>query len=533
MQRPCRGSLPNQVPARLCCGRDAAEDLRPAQVLERGSDFRTLLDGEQSGDLRAVEQGARREQVVATERNGGGRGFETVFPGTQLDVGGRGRGRREGRRPEGAEPGEPEASVVAQGRRLDTELEDARDRASLRTREDGAAGEGRDALGRTAFRGRRAQAQGVTGGELVAAILGDAESGPVRRVPLQESDGGGGRNRLKAAPEAGIGADPLERALLLIRIPRRKQAQLLTDPFSSDGREPRRGATCQLGRTRLDLEAGESDCEPSEAQHSQRILVEGRGTDGPQPALFEIGEAAVGIDDLAGREIKRDRVDREVPAREIDLDATAFEIPDVDLELRGGDAQRREATGRELDRAAAERGGETIGDLATVPSDDRVEVAQRPIERGVPDRAAHEQHPPPRGGVEQGARRGMAPKSEDASPWRSESRRRSVVVHLLGSRALSMSLDAREVHRVAALARLRLSVEEEGLFAEQLGRVVEHIDRIRELDPAPVAESAVANGFEAADEVAPGLDRELFLANAPASRGPFLVVPKVLGSTDG
>jgi len=96
-----------------------------------------------------------------------------------------------------------------------------------------------------------------------------------------------------------------------------------------------------------------------------------------------------------------------------------------------------------------------------------------------------------------------------------------------------MSLDAREVHRVAALARLRLTAEEERVFAEQLGRVVQHIDRIRSLE-APAAEGGpAARAVEFPDEPGPTLDRERFLANAPASRDTFLVVPRVLGSDDG
>jgi aspartyl-tRNA(Asn)/glutamyl-tRNA(Gln) amidotransferase subunit C len=94
-----------------------------------------------------------------------------------------------------------------------------------------------------------------------------------------------------------------------------------------------------------------------------------------------------------------------------------------------------------------------------------------------------------------------------------------------------MSLDAREVHRVAALARLSLEPDEERLFAEQLGRVVDYVDQIAAVAGEAEEESAV-EGREAADLPRPCLDRELFLANAPASSGPFLVVPRVIGSGD-
>jgi len=96
-----------------------------------------------------------------------------------------------------------------------------------------------------------------------------------------------------------------------------------------------------------------------------------------------------------------------------------------------------------------------------------------------------------------------------------------------------MSLDVREVHRIAALARLRLSPDEERLFAAQLGRVIEHIDQIRALATADAPHGSPAAAPEAADEPAPGLERQRFLANAPAANGPFLAVPKVLGTGDG
>jgi aspartyl-tRNA(Asn)/glutamyl-tRNA(Gln) amidotransferase subunit C len=94
-----------------------------------------------------------------------------------------------------------------------------------------------------------------------------------------------------------------------------------------------------------------------------------------------------------------------------------------------------------------------------------------------------------------------------------------------------MSLDAREVHRVAALARLSLEPEAERRLAEQLGRVVDYIDQIAALAGEPEGASA-ERGREAADLPEPCLDRERFLENAPARSGPFLTVPRVIGAGD-
>lgn len=95
-----------------------------------------------------------------------------------------------------------------------------------------------------------------------------------------------------------------------------------------------------------------------------------------------------------------------------------------------------------------------------------------------------------------------------------------------------MPLDVREVHHVATLARLRLEAEEERCFAEQLSKVVDYIDQIRSVAAAAPHADPPPPGREADDDESPCLARESFLANAPASEGPFLLVPRVLGGDD-
>lgn len=95
-----------------------------------------------------------------------------------------------------------------------------------------------------------------------------------------------------------------------------------------------------------------------------------------------------------------------------------------------------------------------------------------------------------------------------------------------------MPLDRDELRRIARLARLALTAEEEHLFAAQLGRVVDYFDRLGELEADPpdvagVLSSAVA---EAEDLPAPGLARETVLALAPAVADELFLVPAVLAS---
>ena len=96
---------------------------------------------------------------------------------------------------------------------------------------------------------------------------------------------------------------------------------------------------------------------------------------------------------------------------------------------------------------------------------------------------------------------------------------------------LGMALSADEVGRIARLARLRLSDEEEHLFAPQLAEIrayVEQLDRFETEEEQP----SEAHGLEREDDPTGSIDRDDFLANAPRSWGSFLLVPQVKGSGD-
>ncbi len=95
-----------------------------------------------------------------------------------------------------------------------------------------------------------------------------------------------------------------------------------------------------------------------------------------------------------------------------------------------------------------------------------------------------------------------------------------------------MALTIEEVKRIASLARLRLSAEEEETFRLQLGAVVDYIDQLQTLDAA-TPRAAVAGVREGEDRAHDCLPRELFLANAPAVVDGFLAVPEVRGGDDG
>jgi len=89
-----------------------------------------------------------------------------------------------------------------------------------------------------------------------------------------------------------------------------------------------------------------------------------------------------------------------------------------------------------------------------------------------------------------------------------------------------MALTLEEVRKIATLARLRLSPQEEKKFVHQLGHVVDYIDQLQRYPSAPPT-MAAAPVAEADDRVHDCLPRPELLANAPAVLDRFLVVPEV------
>ncbi len=96
---------------------------------------------------------------------------------------------------------------------------------------------------------------------------------------------------------------------------------------------------------------------------------------------------------------------------------------------------------------------------------------------------------------------------------------------------MPLSLD--EVRRVAALARLKLSVEEEQLFAGQLSAILDHVRELEALDLSgvPPMTHALSEGEAVAlrpDALVAGLTPEQALANAPARDGTCFKVPRII-----
>jgi aspartyl-tRNA(Asn)/glutamyl-tRNA(Gln) amidotransferase subunit C len=103
-----------------------------------------------------------------------------------------------------------------------------------------------------------------------------------------------------------------------------------------------------------------------------------------------------------------------------------------------------------------------------------------------------------------------------------------------------VSLD--EVRRVAELANLELTPEEEPRMRRDLNAILDYVAQLGELDTAQVqpmaqvSEVLIAAGETPsekqsvlrADEVRPCLDRALVMASAPESDSVFFKVPRVI-----
>ena len=94
-----------------------------------------------------------------------------------------------------------------------------------------------------------------------------------------------------------------------------------------------------------------------------------------------------------------------------------------------------------------------------------------------------------------------------------------------------MSLSLEEVRRVAQLARLALTLEEEQRFATQLSAILEAVQQLNALDTenvAPTSHATLSEALWRPDEPIPSLDPERALQNAPSKVGTSFAVPRII-----
>jgi len=94
-----------------------------------------------------------------------------------------------------------------------------------------------------------------------------------------------------------------------------------------------------------------------------------------------------------------------------------------------------------------------------------------------------------------------------------------------------MQITREDVRRVAELARLELSPDEEERLADELGAILGYVEKLGELDVAgvpPTANALAATGAFRDDQVTNDPDADALLANAPDRWQDFFRVPKII-----
>jgi aspartyl-tRNA(Asn)/glutamyl-tRNA(Gln) amidotransferase subunit C len=95
-----------------------------------------------------------------------------------------------------------------------------------------------------------------------------------------------------------------------------------------------------------------------------------------------------------------------------------------------------------------------------------------------------------------------------------------------------MRITKEEVLNVAHLARLDMADAAVDTFAGQIGKILDYIDQLNQVDTRGVFPTSHAisltNAFRE-DEESPHLDRSAALANAPEKEDGNFIVPRVIG----
>lgn len=94
-----------------------------------------------------------------------------------------------------------------------------------------------------------------------------------------------------------------------------------------------------------------------------------------------------------------------------------------------------------------------------------------------------------------------------------------------------MALTREQVEHVAYLARLGLSEAEKDRLTEQLSGILEHVERLNQVDTDHISPTAMVIPLENVmrdDEARPSRSLEDVLANAPRREGAFFRVRAIL-----
>lgn len=86
------------------------------------------------------------------------------------------------------------------------------------------------------------------------------------------------------------------------------------------------------------------------------------------------------------------------------------------------------------------------------------------------------------------------------------------------------------VQYIAKLARLKLSAEEEDIYTEQIGKILDYVAELQSVDTTgtpPAGHVLAINNVMREDEVKPSQSQAAIIACAPEAENNFFRVPKI------
>jgi aspartyl-tRNA(Asn)/glutamyl-tRNA(Gln) amidotransferase subunit C len=96
-------------------------------------------------------------------------------------------------------------------------------------------------------------------------------------------------------------------------------------------------------------------------------------------------------------------------------------------------------------------------------------------------------------------------------------------------------IDREQVKKVALLARLELTPQEEEKFTTQLGSILGYVEQLNEVDVSnvpPTTRAIDVSNVTRQDELQPYPERDAILDSAPSQEGDYFKVPKILNSPE-
>jgi aspartyl-tRNA(Asn)/glutamyl-tRNA(Gln) amidotransferase subunit C len=96
-------------------------------------------------------------------------------------------------------------------------------------------------------------------------------------------------------------------------------------------------------------------------------------------------------------------------------------------------------------------------------------------------------------------------------------------------------LDRQQVEKIAHLARLEITTEQEEQFAGQLSSILQYFEQLSELDTEnvlPTTRAIELSNITRKDTFELYSDRESLLKEAPAQEGDFFRVPQILNTDE-